>query len=279
MGSGEPNDWLEALSFMVQLAVPAKTTYVLEFARDSQLRHFDERVTRSNVRGSRAGIPGTAFWTRKMYDAFYRNKGLQEAVSSRLQQWTQDSTHPSCCLRLSQAFEALSRGVPRSGDAAFLMLVILTRTSRWARLASVAGLPGIPDYFAVYRAVTGESAARYVSRMWNDRTIGYFPVQRPGLASWSLVRGSDTTGAARFLLRDSKCNGVIYKSVVPFERSIFDKWVDDSHLLSRYPFEYEIVLGSTERRPIICADEDVEVFWDGRRYSFDDRVSLDGCLR
>lgn len=243
------------------------------------LQRFNQEIDARRVSGTKLGISGVDSTCRRLYRELYRWRKLQDETSEIIRLWSDDVTSAVTREHLSASLQSLRHARPYSNQALLLACVCVTRKARWSRLVTRVGLRGVPDFFVVYRVLTGVGVVKFVAERWADDRRESFPVQGAGLASWSLMKGDRSSGAMGFLSRDFAGNGVVYRTVVPFRSTFFDKWVDDSTFLSKYPLECEIVVGSWSDRPIICAKSDVEVHWDGRVYGYAEHLELETALR
>lgn len=170
---------------------------------------------------------------------------------------------------LRAAWEQLAaQGRPTGPLQADLALLRETRALRWRALTG--GEP--PRALRLHRGVTGEGRVREVARLWAQPGASHLPLRHHSLSSWSV----DPKVALAFgqVSRGGSRGTVVMSLEVPFEQTLLDKWADGGHLLSKYGPQQEVVVATPRPNQLRVPKEDLVVFWEGRRYGYEDRAAL-----
>lgn len=196
--------------------------------------------------------------------SLYRSDDLQARSGKMLQEWVLGGQGQ---MTIRNAYERLldARGVVRPGTAeASVGELLATRRTRWERLARRTGIE-TPDVFRLHRGVRGVGPVEDVIRALETPGQQSLKIRHHTVASWS----TDPDVARKFARGTEP--SVVYRADIPMEKTLADKWVDGSYLLSLGADDDEVLVAA---RNIEIPLGRFEVHFGGRTYTAADRHAL-----
>lgn len=232
-------------------------SFVLDLQAHPKLRLWNEWLD-FNVREH--GQVSLECYEKSWYGKF----DLYATAQIILEHWTEPTQdQEGFAGELSRGFAGIWDETQANGLTSDCKRIYGSRRERWQRICRDLRVQ-FPHRFRAWRAVAesddGEPM-KYIPEIiaaWRSE-VTYVSVPQSQLASWSL---SQLTAETQL---KAGSNGVLYRSDIPFEMTLFDKIADNGALV-RHGRECEVIAGFYEPRAIFADKRDVKVRLMGRIY-------------
>lgn len=205
---------------------------------------------------------------RQFYAPLFGDRTVMNQSQSLVVEWRNTDSRADYQEQHRAAWERVAAGLaPRTDRERQFAAVKGTRRARWQRLSERIGIP-MPRQFRLFRGVKGDFMAETVYEAWKDERHTTFDLPLHTLSSWTM------SPEAAFGFRE-KSEGdepyLVFEAIVPFEKTLLDKWVDGSSFVLDNPGQNEMVVATREEDELTVYDDQVTVWLGDRRYTYAER--------